>query len=268
MILKGSTMKHPKSMRKVNFHSGKVKLLFTIVLAENGQQVSGVFTHDCILLSNFNNCQIVKYDNKGARIGELKMSKNTSDLANVSDWTVAAATKSTQIHLINAQTLTLQKIITTNVTIYGINCIDNEYISTDPDNYNISWLDSTFKSIKTTNPGTAVYFAYFNGKNDYVYKDSNYSVKRVSSTDTFTYRSEAHPYTYGVDFEANIYVAGFTSDAIHQLTPTCELVRIIPFSTFAAKPGTHLWVLRFEENSNRFLLTSFNSGKVLICQID
>ncbi|XP_063404524.1 E3 ubiquitin-protein ligase TRIM45-like [Mytilus trossulus] len=267
IILKGSTMKRQKGMRKVDFHSGKVKLLFTIELADHGQ-VSGVFTHDCILLSSFNNDKIVKYDNKGARIGELKMSKNTSDLSNVSDWTVAAATKSTQIHLINAQTLTLQKIITTNVTIYGIHCIDNAYISTDPDNFNISWLDSTFKSVRTQKSGTDVYFAYFKGKNEYIYKESINSIKHVSSTDTFTYRSEANPYTYGVDFEANIYVAGFTSDAIHQLTPTCELVRIIPFSTFAAKPGTHLWVLRFEENSNRFLLTSFNSGKVLICQID
>lgn len=270
-ILKGSAMKHPKSMRKVNFHSGKVKLLFTIVLAKNGQ-VSGVFTHDCILLSNLNNCKIVKYDNKGAQIGEIIMSKNTSDLTNVYDWMVAVATTSTQIHLINAQTLTLQKTITTNVTIYGIiygiHLIDNEYITTDPDYYNISWLDSTFKSIRTEKSGTDVYFAYCNGKNDYIYKESDYSVNHLSSTDTFTYRSEASPYTYGVDFEANIYVAGFNSDAIHQLTPTCELVRIIPFSTFAAKPGTNLWVLRFEENSNRFLLTSFNSGKVLICQIN
>lgn len=261
-------MKLPKGMRKVNFHSGKVKLLFTIALPDHGKQVSGVFTHDCILLSNFNIGKIVKYDNKGAQIGELKMSKKTSDLTNLYDWTVAVATNSTQIYLINAQTLTLQKTITANETIYGINCIDNEYISTDPDNFNISWLDSTFKSIKTEKSGTVVYFAYFNGKNDYVYKDSKYSVKRVSSTDTYTYRSEVDPYNYGVDFEANIYVAGFTSDAIHQLTPTCELVRIIPFSTFAAKPGTHLWVLRFEENSNRFLLTSLNSGKVSICQID
>ncbi|CAG2242690.1 unnamed protein product [Mytilus edulis] len=241
-------MKHPKDMRKVNFHSGKVKLLFTIVLAEYGQQVSGVFTHDCILLSNFNNGKLVKYDNQGVRIGELKMSKNTNSLDKRPN-TYSA------------------KTITANVTIYGIHFIDNEYISTDPDNYNISWLDSTFKTIRTEKSKTDVYFGYYNGKNDYIYKESSCAVKRVSSNDTFTYRSEGNPYTYGVDFEANIYVAGFASDAIHQLTPTCELVRIIPFSTFAAKTGTHLWILRFE-NSNRFLLTSFNSGKVLICQID
>lgn len=68
--LKGSAIKCPKGMRKVNFHSGKVKQLFTIDIS-NGKRISGVFLNGCILLSDYNSSRIIKYDDNGTQIGEL-----------------------------------------------------------------------------------------------------------------------------------------------------------------------------------------------------
>ncbi|XP_063402055.1 E3 ubiquitin-protein ligase TRIM45-like [Mytilus trossulus] len=265
IILKGSTTKRLQGISKVNFHSGNVKLLFTINVV-GGEQISGIFLNGYILLSDYKG-KIIKYDDKGTQIGELKITGTPSDITKIDDINVVVATHSTQIHLINAQSLTLHKTITANIKIYGLSFVNNEYISSNFDYSYISWLDSSFKIIRTVESSASAYFVCCSSKDDYIYKQGN-SIKHVSSTGTLTYAGDDTPFTYGVDFEDNIYVAGHTSDTIHQLTPTCELIRVIPISTFATKPGDYLWVLRFEENSNRFLFTSFHGGKVLICQID
>ncbi|VDI42775.1 Hypothetical predicted protein [Mytilus galloprovincialis] len=267
MTLKGSTIKCPKGMRKVNFHSGKVKLLFTIDVV-GGSRISGIFLNSFIVLSDYQNCKIIKYDDKGTQIKNIKISGTPSDITKVDDMNVAVATNSAKIHLINAETLTLNKTITTTVSVYGLCFVDNKYVTTHYQSQQISLLDPSFKNIRTKTSSTDVYFVCCNRQNDYIYKESNQSIKHVSSSGTCSYTTETSPYTYGIDFEDNIYVAGYTSNSIHQLTPTCELIRIIPISTLATRPSTYSWVLRFKEDSNRFLLTSLDSGKVLICQID
>ncbi|XP_076077946.1 E3 ubiquitin-protein ligase TRIM45-like [Mytilus galloprovincialis] len=266
ITLKGSTMKWPKGMRTVNFHSGKVKLLFTIDVI-GGKQISGIFLNGYVLLSDYNG-KVIKYDDRGTQIGELRIPGTSSDITKVVDWTVAVATNSTQIHIINAQSLTLQNTFSADVNTYGLSFVDNEYISSTYNNSGISWLDSSFKRIRIAESSESIYFVCCTSKNDYIYYANSHSIKRVSPEGTFSYKTDQHPFTYGTDFENNIYVAGHHSNAIHQLTPTCELIRVIPISSFASKPGTCLWVLQFEENSNRFLLTSYDTGKVLICQID
>ncbi|VDH97498.1 Hypothetical predicted protein [Mytilus galloprovincialis] len=265
ITLKGSTMKCPKGMRKVNFHSGKVKLLFTIDVV-GGRQISGIFLNDYILLSSYTG-KIIKYDDKGTQIGELKIPGTPSDITKVDCWNVAVATNSTQIHIINAQSLTLHNTISADVNTYGLSFVDNEYMSTSYNNSCISRLDYSFKRIRNAESSASAYFVCCTSKTDYIFKEQN-SIKHVSSTGTVSYAGVDRPFTYGFDFQDNIYVAGQTSDAIHQLTPTCELIRVIPISTFATGTGDHLWVLRFEEDSNRFLLTRYHNGKVLICQID
>ncbi|XP_071133539.1 E3 ubiquitin-protein ligase TRIM45-like [Mytilus edulis] len=267
ITLKGSSMTCPKGMKKVNFHSGKVKLLFTIDVV-GGSQISGIFLNGYILLSDYKNSKIIKYNDKGTKMGELKIPGTPSDITKVNDMNAAVATNSDKIHLINAETLTLNKTITTTISVYGLCFVDKEYVTTHYQSQQISLLDPSFKNIRTQTSSTDVYFVCCNRQNDYIYKEGNQSIKHVSSSGTCSYKTETSPYTYGIDFEDNIYVAGYTSNSIHQLTPTCELIRIIPISTLATRPSTHTWVLRFEEDSNRFFLTSLNSGIVLICQID
>jgi hypothetical protein len=64
--------------------------------------------------------------------------------------------------------------------------------------------------------------------------------------------------------EGNVYIVGYESKNIHQITSEGEHVRTISTTDLGiSKP----WVLRFQPNSAVFLLTSYDTGKVLICKI-
>lgn len=132
LILKGYKIKCPTGMRKVDFHSGMFKTLFTIDVVR-GARISGIFLNGYILLSDYNG-KIIKCDNKGTQIKELKIPEKPSDITKVDDLTVAVATDSKQIQIINTQTLTLNKRITTDVNIHGLSFVDNEYITSYRDN--------------------------------------------------------------------------------------------------------------------------------------
>ncbi|CAG2242689.1 unnamed protein product [Mytilus edulis] len=204
ITLKGSTMKCPKGMRKVNFHSGKVKLLFTIDVV-GGRQISGIFLDDYILLSDYTG-KIIKYDDKGTQIGELKIPGTPSDITKVVDWTVAVATDSIQIHIIDSQSLTLHNTISADVNTYGLSFFDNEYITSSYSNSCISWLDSSFKRIRIAESSASAYFVCCTSKNDYIFKEKN-SIKYVSSTGTVSYAgvdSQDGQFTYAFDFQDNI----------------------------------------------------------------
>ncbi|CAG2205431.1 LRRC49 [Mytilus edulis] len=148
ITLKGSSMTCPKIMRKVNFHSGKVKLLFTIDVV-GGSQISGIFLNGFILLSDYENRKVIKYDDKGTQIGERKITGKPSDVTKVDDMNIAVATNSAKIHLINAETLTLNKTITATVSVFGLCFVDKEYVTAHYQSKQISFLDASFKNIWT-----------------------------------------------------------------------------------------------------------------------
>jgi DNA-binding beta-propeller fold protein YncE len=68
-----------------------------------------------------------------------------------------------------------------------------------------------------------------------------------------------------VDMEGNVYIVGFDSNNIHQITSEGEHVRTISTTDFGI---SNPWVLRFKPNSAVFLLTSYGTGKIFICKID
>ena len=84
----------------------------------------------------------------------------------------------------------------------------------------------------------------------------------------FTYCSPtlSSPRGIDVDMEGNIYIVGYESNNIHQITSEGKHIRTIDTTDFFGKSKP--WVLRFKQNSAVFMLTSFDSGKVLICKID
>jgi hypothetical protein len=57
------------------------------------------------------------------------------------------------------------------------------------------------------------------------------------------------------------------SKNIHQLTSDGKCIRIIPLSDFSTITDTP-WLVRFKENNNRFMLTFYCTGKLLVCEID
>ncbi|CAG2242691.1 unnamed protein product [Mytilus edulis] len=140
-------MKYPKEMRKFNFHLGKVKLLFTIdVVRRNANQWN--IPNDCILLSDYTG-KIIKYDDKGTKLRELRIPGKPSDITKVDVLNVAVSTDSKQIHLINAETLTLINTITSVETIYVLSFVDNTFITSHRKTAYISWSDSAFKRLRT-----------------------------------------------------------------------------------------------------------------------
>jgi hypothetical protein len=75
----------------------------------------------------------------------------------------------------------------------------------------------------------------------------------------------SNPRGIDVDVDGNIYIVGYKSDNIHQITSEGKHVRTISTTDFGISEP---WVLRFKPNSAVFLLTSFNTGKAVICKID
>jgi hypothetical protein len=128
----------------------------------------------------------------------------------------------------------------------------------------------TGKHIRELKTGSDTRFASFSCKGENMYRDSGSSVKCVSTNgNNFRYNIDrlSCPYSHDTDCDGNIYIVGFVSKNIHQLTSDGKCIRIISVSDFSTITH-HPWVLRFKNNNNRFMLTFYDTGKVLVCEID
>jgi len=258
--------------KKVNFQTGKIKMLFTVDLgtAKSGAQPSGIFYNDDVIITDYVNNRIVVYDAQGVQKKELKIDNQPTDITKVNDLTVAVATWSTKVYLVDLKLLTLSRIFTIDVSAWGISYVEDEYIAVY--NGTISWIDPTtgkqIRELKTGYYDTR--FASSSCKGEIIYSDRESSVKCVSTKgNNFTYKSDrlSYPYSYDTDCDGNIYIVGFGSQNIHQLTSDGKCIRIIPVSDFSTITN-YPWVLRFKENYNIFMLTFYDTGKVLVCEID
>jgi hypothetical protein len=259
--------------KKVNFQTGKIKVLFTIDLGtvQSGgiRYLSGIFFNDDVIVTDYVNNRIVMYDDQGVQKKELKIDNGPTDITKVNDLTVAVATWTTKVYLVDPKLLTLNRIFTIGVGAFGISYVEDEYIAVNRGT--ISWIDpTTGKQIRELKTGSDTRFVSSSCKGEIIYMDSGSSVKCVSTKgNNFTYNSDrlSWPRSHDTDCDGNIYIVGHGSKNIHQLTSDGKCIRIIPLSDFS--PITHNpWVLRFRENNNRFMLTFFNIGNVLVCEID
>ena len=258
----------------VNFQTGKIKVLFTIDVGagQSGQTrfLSGIFFNDDVIITDNVNNRIVMYDDQGVQKKELKIDNHPTDITKVNDLTVAVATSSTKVYLVDPKLLTLCRIFTIDVSAWGISYVEDEYIAVK--NGTISWIDPTtgtqIREIKTGYAYTR--FASSSCKGEIIYSDSGSSVKCVSTKgNNFTYKCDwlSCPRSHDSDCDGNIYVVGHWSKNIHQLTYDGKCIRIIPLSDFSTITDSPR-VLRFKENTNRFMLTFYDTCKVLVCEID
>jgi hypothetical protein len=258
--------------KQVNFQTGKIKVLFTINVGtcQNGtvQQVSGIFFNDDVLVTDYANNRIIMYDDQGVQKKELQIANFPTDITKVNDFTVAVATSSTKVYLVDPKLLTLSRIFTIDVGAFGISYVDDEYIVVKDGT--ISWIDpTTGNQIRELNTGCDTRFVSSSCKGEIIYMNSVSSVKCVSTKgNNLTYKSDGlgWPYNHDTDCDGNIYIVGQSSHNIHQLTSDGKCIRIIPVSDFTTI--THPWILRFKDDNNRFMLTFCNNGKVLVCEID
>ena len=109
---------------KVNFQTGKIKVLFTIDLCtvQSGEIrfLNGIFFNDDVIVTDYVNNRIVMYDDQGVQMKELKIDSHPTDITKVNDITVAVATSSTTVYLVDPKLLTLSRIFTIDVSAWGI----------------------------------------------------------------------------------------------------------------------------------------------------
>jgi hypothetical protein len=131
--------------KKVNFQTGKFKVLYTIDVgtAKSGSEqiLSGIFYNEDVIITDYANYKIVMYDDQGVQKKELKIDNRPTDITKVNDLTVAVATSSTKVYLVDPKLLTLSRIFTIDVSAWGISYVDDEYIAVF--NGTISWIDPT-----------------------------------------------------------------------------------------------------------------------------
>ncbi|XP_052086528.1 tripartite motif-containing protein 59-like [Mytilus californianus] len=252
-----------------NYHTGKIKIVFTIDVTTAA--VSGIFFNNDIILTHYSQYKIVYYDNKGQEQEQLNIPNLVTDIAKVNDQTVAVSSNEQKILVINVKPLTILKTLNISNPVWGISFCENEFITAN--GKKISWLNTENGTVVRSQPTTAdIRHVYCYKKNEFIYWDSGNSIKRESNDGkSFTYNHSLlqRPFSQDVDSDGNIYTTGYDSNNIHQLTSTGKLIRIIPISDIGNTITAAPWVIRFQSNSNRFILT-FNGGasKVLVCEID
>ena len=107
-----------------------------------------------------------------------------------------------------------------------------------------------------------------NSKNSYICADGINAISHTKDgRKQFTYSSPTliNPRGIDVDMEGNIYIVGLSSNNIHQITSEGKHIRTISTTDFGISSP---WILRFKPKSAVFLLTSYETGKAVICKID
>lgn len=101
---------------------------------------------------------------------------------------------------------------------------------------------------------------------DYIHADNAKIDYVVGNTTKFTYKHDKRvsPRGIGMDFAGNIYIAGYSSKNIHQITNEGQLIRIIPAESVGL---VNPWTIRFAPHSNKFIVSCNSSGKAVLCEI-
>ncbi|VDI52423.1 Hypothetical predicted protein [Mytilus galloprovincialis] len=256
-------------LKTVNFHTGKIKVLFKIDI--RGQFISGIFFNDDIIITDYTKNRIVHHNNTGKHTEALSIPNSPTDITKVNDQTVAVSSVVRKIFIIKLEPLTLVKTFDIGVPVWGLSLEDDQYITAH--NNTIYWLNAdTCAKIKELPTGTDTRSVTCCNKNKYIYMNNINSIK-LESTDGngFQYYTNrlSYPFNQEIDEEGNIYVVGYGSNNIHQLTPTGQLIRIFHISDIDKTITMYPWVMRFKRNTNRFLLTfHLSKGPVLVCEIE
>ena len=255
---------------KVNFVSGSIKILKTIEIDINKtgmRRINGIFVPNFLIFTDSINRQVIKYNENYVYLSSMSLPKELSDITNMEQDTVAVASAySDDIYLINIKTMTLTQTIKVSTTLYGLQFVDGEFVVAHSGT--LAWLSATGLQLRNSKNHADAYFVRFLGKNSYICADGKNAISCTKNErKQFTYSNPnlINPRGIDVDMEGNVYIVGFNSNDIHQITSEGEHIRTISTTDFGiSKP----WILRFKPNSAVFLLTTCNTGKVLICKID
>ena len=138
------------------------------------------------------------------------------------------------IYIVDIKEMKIKQTITSQATVYGLQYVKGEFLVANNDK--ISWINSSTGS-KTKEVSTYGYsdFIHSTDSKDYIYVDGYYNVTcTVGGVTQFKYSSQElrGPRSVSTDMHGNIYVCGFSSKNIHQISNDGNIVRIIPSSDF------------------------------------
>ena len=255
---------------QVNFVSGSIKILKTIEIDTNKtgtRRITGIFVPTFLILTDSINRQVIKYNENYVYLSSLSLPKEPSDITSMDEDSVAVASfSSDDIYLINIKTMTLTKTIQVSTTLHGLQYVDGEFVVARKGT--LTWLSATGLQLRESQNHTDAWFVRSLSKSSYICADGYTAVSHTKDERKhFTYSSPklSNPRGIDVDMEDNIYIVGLSSNNIHQITSEGKHIRTISTTDF----GISLpWVLRFNPKSAVFLLTSYETGKAVICKID
>ncbi|CAC5402609.1 unnamed protein product [Mytilus coruscus] len=258
-------------LKNINFHTGKIKVLFTIDI--RGNYLSGIFFQEHIIITDYNNNRIVCHDNTGKQTEVLNIPKPPTDITKVNDQTVAVSSHVKNIFIVNVKPLTLVKTLDITVSVWGLCFVEDEYITANNDT--IYWLNAEtgakIKQLSTMRSTDARYVTCYR-KSEYIYWNGGNNItfeSAVGKSFQYNHSNLSNPFNQEIDEVGNIYIVGYSSNNIHQLTPTGQLIRIISVSDIDNTITGCPWVIRFKRNTNQFLLTFHSSkGPVYVCEIE
>jgi hypothetical protein len=162
--------------------------------------------------------------------------------------------------------MTLTKIIKVSTTLHGLQYVDGEFIAVY--NGTLTWFSATGLRLRDSKNHTNAWFVRSLSKSSYICADGYTAISHTKDErKQFTYSSLMlkHPRGIDVDVEGNVYIVGYGSNNIHQITSEGKHIRTISTTEFGISSP---WVLRFKPKSAVFLLTSCETGKAVICKID
>ena len=255
---------------KVNFVSGSIKILKTIEIDINKagtRRINGIFVLNVLILTDSINRQVIKYNENYVYMSSLSLPKQVADITSMGQDVVAVASLSSDdIYLINIKTMTLTKTIKVSTTLHGLQYVEGEFIAVN--NGTLTWLSAEGLQLRESKNHTNPWFVRSLDKKSHICGDGIHAISHTKDErKQFTYSSPtlSNPRGIDVDVEGNVYIVGYGSNNIHQITSEGKHIRTISTTNFGISSP---WALRFKPKSAVFLLTSYETGKAVICKID
>jgi hypothetical protein len=144
--------------------------------------------------------------------------------------------------------------------------VNGQFITANDDS--LTWFSATGLQLGESKTSIDTLFVRCFSKHSYICGDGKHVISHTKDErKQFIYSSPTLRCSRGidVDLEGNIYIVGLSSNNIHQTTSEGKHIRTISTKDLGI---SNPWVLRFQPNSAVFLLTTYATGKVLICKID
>ncbi|KAL3890487.1 hypothetical protein ACJMK2_002769 [Sinanodonta woodiana] len=232
-----------------------------------------ILPRDRVMLVDMNNSQCILLNNSHKVVTTYKLTEKPCDICVVGDEEVAVSMykqKIIQILSVRDDVISPVRTITTKYECYGIaaagngemvvvgDCGSNKYCwSLIRDGREVSYSDqydssSGFQYIALNNSKTRVYVSVsitnsllcFNmeGKKQYTYSPDNLKC----------------PLGVAVDRDDNIYVLGYISHNIHQLSPEGCILQVITTGV-----PQYPWAISFDNSRDTFIITNYSEGTKL-----